>query len=309
MRASRVVSLLPSCTEIVCALGCAGQLKGRSHECDYPPEIRALPVCTAARVQLEGSSGEIDREIKSLARRALSIYEINLNKLRELRPDLILTQARCDVCAVSLSDLETALAQSPGFRPKIISLSPARLADLWKDIQTVAEALGETTRGRELLSQLKNRVVDIIQKTCLMTRRPSVACIEWLDPLMAAGNWVPELAEFAGGRNLFGQPGQHSPWLEWETLRQNDPDILVLMPCGFDLERTRREAAILQEKPGWKTLRAVKTGRVFVADGNAYFNRPGPRLVDSLEILAEIVQPALFRFGQEGKAWQKFPGP
>lgn len=224
-----------------------------------------------------------------------------------MRPDLILTQARCEVCAVSLSDLEKALAQAPapGFRPKIISLSPARLADLWQDIQTVADALGLTERGRQLLTALKERVVDVIQKTCLIQRRPAVACLDWLDPLMAAGHWVPEMVEFAGGRHLFGQPGQPSSWLEWETLRRSDPDLIVLMPCGFDLDRTRREAAALAAKPEWQTLRAVKTGQVFLVDGNSYFNRPGPRLVDSLEILAQIIQPALFPAAPAGKGWER----
>jgi iron complex transport system substrate-binding protein len=305
MRPSRIVSLLPSCTEIVCALGCAEELKGRSHECDFPPEIRDRPVCTSARLPREASSAEIDREVKSLLQRALSIYEIDLEQLRQLRPDLILTQAQCEVCAVTLADLEKALASVADLRPRIISLSPNRLTDLWKDIQTVAEALEVKERGRELLAQLKNRVVDIIPKTCLIKRRPTVACLEWLDPLMGAGNWIPELVDIAGGVNLFGQAGLHSPWLEWEALRQGDPDIIVLMPCGFDLARTRREAKVLTENPVWKTLRAVKTKKVYLTDGNQFFNRPGPRLVDSLEILAAIIQPGLFRSPPPVNSWQK----
>lgn len=307
MRPSRIVSLLPSCTEMVCALGCADLLKGRSHECDFPPEIRARPVCASARLQREASSAPIGREVNSLLQRALSIYQVDLDQLRQLRPDLILTQAQCEACAVTLSDLEKALASDPDLHPKIISLSPARLADLWKDIQTLADALGVPERGRELLFQLKNRVVDIIQKTCLLKRRPAVACLEWLDPLMAAGNWLPELVEIAGGGNLFGQAGQGSPGLEWETLRQGDPDIIVLMPRGFDLERARREAKKLEQNPVWKTLRAVKSGKVYLTDGRQYFNRPGPRLVDSLEILAAILQPALFPAPPPGPSWQKLP--
>ncbi|MGD1085807.1 MAG: cobalamin-binding protein [Verrucomicrobiota bacterium] len=305
MRVSRVVSLLPGATEIVCALGCADRLKGRSHNCDFPPEIRALPVCTSASLDSESSSAEIAREVRSLRRRALSVHQINLDQIRELRPDLILTQAQCEACAVTLSDLQKALAPTAAFQPQIISLSPASLADVWKDIQTVADALGVTARGRELLSQLKNRVVDIIQQTCLITRRPAVACLEWLDPPMSAGDWLPELVEIAGGRNLFGRAGQPSAALEWETLCRADPEILVLMPCGFDVERTRREAKALEQQPEWKTLRAVKTKKVYVTDGNQYFNRPGPRLVDSLEILAAIVQPALFPAPAPGQTWQR----
>ena len=307
MRASRIVSRLPSGTEIVCALGGAERLKARSHQCDFPPEISALPACTSSPLLRQASSAEIDRDVKFLGQRALSLYEVDLDQLRRLRPDLILTQARCEVCAVSLASLEKALAQAPapGFRPKIIALSPARLTDLWQDIQTVADALGLAEPGRQLVAALKERVVDVIQKTCLIQRRPAVACLDWLDPLMASGLWVPELVEFAGGRNLFRQPGQPSSWLEWETLRQSDPDLIVLMPCGFDLDRTRREAAALEKEPAWKSLRAVKTGRVFLVDGNSYFNRPGPRLVDSLEILAQIIQPALFPAPQSGSTWEK----
>jgi iron complex transport system substrate-binding protein len=305
MRANRIVSLLPSGTEIVCALGCADRLKGRSHECDFPPEISGLPVCTAPRLRPEAASAEIDGEVKSLLQQALSLYEIDLELLRQLRPDLILTQARCEVCAVSLSDLEKALARTPGWRAQILSLSPGRLADVWQDIQSVADALGVADWGRELLTPLKERVVDVIQKTCMMKRRPAVACLDWLDPLMAAGHWVPEMVDFAGGRNLFGQAGQPSSWLEWEPLRQGDPDIIVLMPCGFDLTRARLEAAALEHKPEWKSLRAVKAGKVFLVDGNAYFNRPGPRLVDSQEILAEIIQPVIFPSANVNQAWQK----
>jgi iron complex transport system substrate-binding protein len=306
MRASRIVSLLPSCTEIVCALGGLDRLRGRSHECDFPAGVGALPVCTAARLNLAATSAELNREVKSLLERGLSIYEVDLAKLQKLRPDLILTQAQCEVCAVSLPDLEKALAQTPAFRPRILSLSPARIADVWLDIQRVAEAMGVAEQGREVVFQLKSRVVDVIQKTCMITKRPTIACLEWLDPLMAAGNWVPELVEFAGGKGLFGQAGRHSPWLEWETLRQTDPDIIVLLPCGFAVERTRREAAALAQKPGWKNLRAVKAGKVFVVDGNQYFNRPGPRLVDSLELLAQMVQPALFPVAEKERLWQKF---
>jgi iron complex transport system substrate-binding protein len=301
----RVISLLPSCTEMVCALGCANQLVGRSHECDFPPEIRSLPSCTSSKLQTEQSSLEIDRQVKSLAHQALSIYEIDVARIKQLRPDVILTQSQCDVCAVSLTDLEKALGEDIGFRPRIISVAPNRLADVWTDIQTVADALGVANDGRKLLAELKGRVVDIIQKTCMMKKRPGVACLEWLDPLMAAGNWVPELVDFAGGRNLFGEAGKHSPWLEWKVFIDSAPDIIVLMPCGFDMARTQREAAVLEEKPEWRALRAVKEKKVFVTDGNQFFNRPGPRLVDSMEILGEIIQPNLFSFGHEGRGWKR----
>ena len=301
----RIVSLLPSCTEIVCALGCADHLVGRSHECDFPPDIQSVPICTSARLDSSAPSSEINARIKSLLERALSIYEIDVTRLRELRPDLILTQAQCEVCAVSLADLEKALPQALAQRAKIVSVAPARMVDVWADIQTIADALQVTENGRALLWQLKNRVVDIITKTCMITKRPTVACVEWFEPLMAAGNWVPEMVELAGGCDVLGTPGRHSAWLEWEKLAQADPDFIVLMPCGFNLERVRSEMAVLETRPEWRNLKAVKSKHVFLADGNHYFNRPGPRVVESIEILAEILQPKLFRFGHENRGWAR----
>jgi iron complex transport system substrate-binding protein len=299
----RVVSLLPSCTEIVCALGCAPRLAARSHECDFPPEIQSVPACTSARLDASASSAAINGQIKSLLERALSVYEIDTARLRELRPDVILTQAQCEVCAVSLADLERVLPQTLARRAKIVSVAPLRLADVWTDIQTIADALGVPEAGRDLLAGLKNRVVDVILKTCMLKKKPSAACLEWLDPLMAAGLWVPEMVELAGGRDVLGQPGRPSAWLEWKSLAQADPDMIVLMPCGFGMERARREAAALQTRPEWRKLRAVQSEKVFIADGNHYFNRPGPRVVESIEILAEIFQPKLFSFGHENRGW------
>jgi iron complex transport system substrate-binding protein len=301
----RIVSLLPSCTEIVCALGCAERLVGRSHECDFPPEIQTVPVCTSARLDAAASSAEINSQIKSLLERALSIYEIDAARLRELRPDVILTQTQCEVCAVSLADLEKALPQTLARRAKIIAVAPLQMADIWQDIQTIADALGASEKGRALLSQLKNRVVDVIQKTCLIKKKPSVACVEWFDPLMVAGNWVPEMVDLAGGHDSLGAPGHHSPWLEWEKLTQADPEVIVLMPCGFGMERARSEAAALESRPEWRKLRAVKSKNIFVTDGNHYFNRPGPRVVESIEILAEILHPKLFSFGHENRGWAR----
>lgn len=306
MNNKRIVSLLPSATEIVCALGATERLVGRSHECDYPPEIRALPACTSARLDANAPSGEIDRQVKNLAQEAVSIYQINTDLLKQLQPDLILTQAQCEVCAVSLPEVEAAVANWLGHRPQILSLSPNRLADIWDDFRRVAEALDLVEPGREVVRSLKNRVVGIIEKTCILKQRPTVACIEWIEPLMAAGNWVPELVELAGGSNIVGEAGKHSPWLKWETLREHDPEIIVVMPCGFDLARTRAEMAVLAKHTDWSKLQAVKRRRVHVTDGNQFFNRPGPRVVESLEILAEIIHPGRFNFGHRGRAWEKF---
>jgi iron complex transport system substrate-binding protein len=302
----RIVSLVPSATEIVCAFGRRAQLVGRSHECDFPPDVASLPACTSARIASDASSAAINDQVKSLAAAAAPLYEVNAAQLAALRPDIILTQAQCDVCAVSPDDVAKAVAQIPGPPPKIISTGAVRIADLWKDMLTIAEAIGALDNdAREVISALKNRVVDVLQKTCAMTRRPSVACLEWLDPLMAAGNWIPELVDFAGGKNLFGEPGQHSPWMTWPELKDKNPDIIILMPCGFSLERARQEAAVLQRHPDWPRVRAVKSKNVFVTDGNQYFNRPGPRLVDSLEILTQIIWPKIFPPPQPHPAWSR----
>jgi iron complex transport system substrate-binding protein len=303
MSQKRIVSLLPACTEIVCALGCGGQIVGRSHECDFPPEVQSVPACTAPRLDTGASSAEIDSRIKSLSQNTSSIYEVNAALLAQLRPDLILTQTQCDVCAVSRQELEKVLPPPPAPQPEIVSIAPARLADVWRDIQTIAAALGVAEGGQALLWRLKNRVVDIIQKTCMVKRRLSVVCLEWLNPLMASGHWMPEMVQLAGGQNLFGEPGKAAPRLEWKDIVAAEPDVIVLTPCGFNLARTRSEAKTLESQLGWAKLRAVKSKNIFVADGNAYFNRPGPRIVESLEILAEILHPKLFSFGHEGKGW------
>lgn len=303
MAAERIVSLLPSATEIVCALGATDRLVGRSHECDFPPSIRRLPACTQSKLDPRGASAEIDREVKALLGAALSIYHIDVSRLKELRPDTVLTQSQCEVCAVSLPEVEQAIGEWVESRPRLISLAPNSLADVWSDVLRVAEALGVDRRGEELVRELQGRVGTIAAKARTVTHRPSVACVEWIEPLMAAGNWVPELVELAGGLNLFGEAGKHSPWLNWEAVCEHDPEVILLLPCGFDINRTRREMTTLTGKPGWENLRAYRTGRIYLADGNQFFNRPGPRLVESLEILAESFHPGMFHFGHEDVGW------
>ena len=303
MSAPRIVSLLPGATEIICALGLGECLVGRSHECDFPAEVRRLPACTVSQVDVTAASKAIDHQIKSLIRDALSIYRVDAIRLQALRPDFVLTQAQCEVCAISLPEIEKAVAGWLGTKPRIISFSPQCLADVWSEILAVAEVLGVVERGAALIKQLDLRMADVIEKAAHAPRAPSVACIEWLDPLMAAGNWVPELVELAGGLNLFGEAGQHSPWLNWEAVLEHDPEIIVAMPCGFDLARTRHEMPALIQRLDWEKLRAVRNRRVYLTDGSRFFNRPGPRLVESLEILAEIIHPQLFRFGHQGRGW------
>ncbi|MGF1583341.1 MAG: cobalamin-binding protein [Gemmataceae bacterium] len=302
----RIVSLIASATEIVSALGFEQDLVGRSHECDYPLSVHTLPVCTEPKFDVEGNSLEIDKRVKSLLADATSVYRVHTDVLQELRPDVLVTQAQCEVCAVSLKDVERAVCELLESQPKIVSLEPNALEDVWKDILSVATALGVDAKGVKLVNELQNRMQAIQNTTQSVSVRPTVACLEWLDPLMAAGNWIPELVEMAGGINLFGTAGVHSPWMKWEELVAKDPDVIVSLPCGFDLKRTESEMIPLTHHPEWNSLKAVREGRVFVTDGNQYFNRPGPRLVESLEILAELLHPQTFQFGHEGTGWKRF---
>ena len=300
----RIVSLIPSGTEILAALGLTDAIVGRSHECDYPPEIKDRPVCTQARLNSEATSAQINNDVKDLLQSALSIYQIKTDVLEKLQPTHIVTQDQCDVCAVSLEDVEKAVATLTHSQPQIISLQPNVLADVWADIDSVAGTVG--VDSLRLVEDLEARVKICEQKTHGLSamERPSVACIEWIDPLMAAANWIPELVTFAGGQALFSVTGQPAPQLTWETLVATNPDVIIFMPCGFDLNRTRSEATLLTQRPEWNNLHAVQAGRVYITDGNSYFNRPGPRLVDSQEILAEILHPEIFEYGYKGTGWE-----
>lgn len=302
----RVVSLLPAATEMVCALGMAGRLAGRSHECDFPEEVRTVPVCTQARIDSAAAGAEIDRQVKARVAAGESLYAIDALTLRRIQPDVILTQGQCEVCAVSEADVRAVLQREIGWRPEVVSLAPKRFTDLWADLRTVARALQLPDEGRDTIRALKERLAELLLTVCQQTHRPTVACLEWLDPLMAAGNWVPEMIELAGGQNLFGHAGEHSPALEWEQVRKADPDVLLIMPCGFDRTRTRTEIAALTSRPGWNALKAVVSRQVFLMDGSAYFNRPGPRLVDSVAMVAEILFPMAFpKAKYEGKGWER----
>ena len=302
----RIVSLIASSTEIVCALGLRDQFVGRSHECDYPESVKSLPVCTEPKFNVEGSSYEIDQRVKAIVQEGLSVYRVDAEELRKLDPTIIITQSQCEVCAVSLRDVEKAVGASLGSDVKIVSLSPNSLSDVWADIGRVADALGVSQAGETLVRELTRRMDVIAGRAAKLAHRPTVACIEWIDPLMAAGNWMPELVQIAGGVNLFGEAGKHSPWMTWEKLCASDPEVIAVLPCGFDIPRSQSDMGILTLKPEWRRLRAVRDRRVYLADGNQYFNRPGPRLVESLEILAEILHPGSFSFGHEGRGWERF---
>ena len=301
----RIVSLISSATEIVHALGQLPNQVGRSHECDFPPEVAALPVCTRPTIDIHADSREIDRQVKNRVRSALSVYEVFDEVLERLQPTHIITQTQCEVCAVSLRDVERSVAARLASRPKIVTLNPNALADVWDDIRRVARALEIETRGEEVIASFQAQMCAIAETARSAPNRPRLACIEWIEPLMAAGNWTPELIEMAGAVNLFGEPGRHSPWMSWADLLDSDPDVILVAPCGFDLTRTEQEMHWLTSRPEWSVIRAVRDHRVYLADGNQYFNRPGPRLVETLQILAEILHPEKFPPQFERTGWKK----
>lgn len=290
----RIVSLLPSSTEILCALGLRACLVGVSHECDYPADVIGLPTLTEPKLNPHGLSGEIDTRVRQLVQEGLSIYRINTELLQSLQPDLIVTQDQCHVCAVSLPEVEDAVRcfLTPGV--KVVSLKPQRLGDIWEDLRQVARATAQEDTAEEVIRGLKRRLWKLEQQTRHLPH-PRIACLEWLDPLIAAGNWVPELLEIAGGKYALTGAGEHSPVMTWDALGAYQPEVLVLMPCGFPIAQTQRELSALRTQPQWHMLPAVQTNRVFIVDGNAYVNRPGPRIVDSAEILAAILHPDVCR--------------
>jgi iron complex transport system substrate-binding protein len=289
---------------MVCALGRESDLVGRSHECDYPASIRKLSVCTESIIDSDASSAEIDKNVKTHLKNGLSLFKIKEDLLNQLKPDIVLTQSHCDVCAVSTKDVEKKLGKTWGKDVAVVSLGGTTMADIWNDMARVAKKLGVPDGGESVIKRFKQQMADVAAKARASDERPRVACIEWLDPLMIAGNWVPELVEMAGGVDVLGRAGEHSDWIGWERIVEKDPDIIVVMPCGFGINRARKEMGPLLKKPEWLALQAVNNNRVFIVDGNQYFNRPGPRLVESMEILAEIFHPEMFDFGQKMTGWQ-----
>ena len=304
---NRIVSLLPSATEIVCALGAGGELVGRSHECDYPPEVQRLPVLTSPRFFPAATSGEIDRQVRELALEAraedaLGVYAIEMELLQQLEPTHIITQTQCEVCAVSLRDVERAVERLTGFDTRLIPLAPNSLGDIWDDIQRTAEALDLGERGRALVAELQRRI-DNVPAT---STAPRVAVVEWADPLMTAGHWTMELIERAGGVPAIGAPGGPSLHFEMSDLAEADPDVIIIAPCGYDLARTREDADLLHQRADWNAVRAVRESRVALIDGNQFVNRPGPRVVETTEIICEIINPSAPDFGHRETDWQPY---
>jgi iron complex transport system substrate-binding protein len=298
----RIVSLIASATEIVCALGLRNRLVGRSHECNYPADVLRLPALTQPKFNVEGSSAEIDARVRELVRDGLSVYRVDSEALKALEPDIIVTQDHCEVCAVSLADVEAATCTWTGRPVEVVSLKPDSMADIYADIARVAQVLGAAVAGKSMIGNMKGRL-DAVRRRVIGCKQPRVAFIEWVEPLMAGGNWMPELIEIAGGHNLFGHAGRHSDWMQWDELIAADPEVIVVAPCGYDLQRCLQELPLLQSKPNWAGINAVRSGRVCFADGNAFFNRPGPRLADSAEMLAEIVHPKTATSIHKGFGW------
>jgi len=286
----RIVSLLPSATEIICGLGLGDSLVGVSHECDYPAEVSDVPKVTRTRISNDATSGEIDQLVRDHLKADRALYSLDMETFQSVRPDLIVTQTLCEVCAVPEREVQAAACSLPG-NPQILNLEPSRLADVFESIRKVGQATQREREAGDYVASLKARVEAVIRRSRSIDKRPSVILLEWIDPPFCAGHWSPQLIEYAGGREAIGLAGQKSVCTPWQKIAVSDPEVMVIACCGFNVERTWRDLPILQSYPGWKQLRCVRDRRVYVIDGSAYFNRPGPRLVDSLEILANALHP------------------
>ena len=304
----RVISLIASATEILHALGAGATQVARSHECDYPVSVLELPQLTRAKFKVQGAtSAEIDRSVKGLIEQGLAVYEVDADRMRELSPNLILTQDQCEVCAVSLADVERALCTWTDSAAQIVSLRPHTMDDVYADIHRIAREIGRPEAGFTLANEMQERIA-AITRAVAGRPRPVLGFIEWIEPPMSGGHWMPELIAAAGGTSPFGVKGENSPWITWDEVAAADPDVILVAPCGYEIKTSLPELQALRDHPIWSRLRAVREDRVFVADGNAFFNRPGPRLVESAEILAEILHPDVCAYEHQGKAFVRLSG-
>lgn len=304
----RIASLLAAGTEMVYGLGLGESVVAISHECDYPQEALSKPRVTSAKLATNAASAEIDRAVRDHFASGQPLYMIDADLLARLKPDLIITQAQCDVCAVSERDVRALVASAEWAQgTQIVALNPTTLGEVFRDVQRVAEAAGVPERGRAYVASLETRVESIrrVASAVPMSERPQVACIEWMEPVMVAANWMPDLIELAGGRCGLTVSGAHSTYTSWDDVRTYDPQVIVVTPCGFDLSRTLAEIKVLTERDGWNELSAVRGERVYAVDGNAHFNRSGPRLVESLELLAHLMHPHLFSDPSIGNVWRR----
>ncbi|HVZ74836.1 MAG TPA: cobalamin-binding protein [Polyangia bacterium] len=300
----RIASLLASGTELVCALGLGERLVGRSHECDEPAWVRALPELSRPTFPIDGPSGEIDRHVRSRLRTGAPLYAVDEEKLLALAPDVVLTQTHCEVCAVSPADLACGVPARLD-RRRVVALDGSTLEAILDGFARVADVLGAGDEGRALVAKLRARTGEVAARVHDRPK-PTVACLEWIDPVFAMGNWGPELVTLAGGRSVLGQAAARSTTTTWDSVLEANADVIVVAPCGFALERARAEMSTLAARPGWSELRAVRADRVFVADGNAYFNRSSPSLFETPALLAEMLHPDLFSPRHEGTAWARW---
>ena len=294
----KIVSLIPSATEIISALNLSDNLVGVSHECDYPKEVLKLPKLTTSRIKREQSSLKIDDEIKKILEQSLSVYEVKSDLLKELDPDVIITQSQCSVCAVSLKDVEKCLRNFIDKKPVLIDLKPNTFEDVLKDIKLVGKKLDKEEESNFLVKNIKKEVNKIKAKT-INSKIKNVLCIEWIEPIMTAGNWIPQLVQFAGGKSILAKTGKNSNFVKLEDINFQEVDIVIFMPCGFDINRSKKEIF----KSNIDYFNVLKDKKKFLVDGNKYFNRPGPDILESTRILAEIIHPDIFPANQNIRRW------
>jgi len=289
----KIYSFIPSATEMVYALGLGDQLCGVTHECDYPPEARRKPVAIKSLIDSAGmSQREIDDRVVESITHGHGLYSIDKSLLRANMPDVVITQELCDVCSVSLRDVLSTISELSK-SCKVVSLKPRGLKGLLEDILTVGEACGAEPAAEQLVGSLEVRI-ESVKERAESLHRPRVFCVEWFDPVFASGHWVPEMVEIAGGNDALGLAGKDSRKIPWERVLAYDPEVLILMPCGFDAERAAGDVPLLAKNEGWRSITAVRKGEVFATNGSAYYSRPGPRLVDGLELMAKMIHPGAF---------------
>jgi len=284
----RIVSLLPSATEIICALGLGDQLVGVTHECDFPESVARLPKVTRTLIPSDAASAAIDALVRERLKTQLALYTLDMPTLERLNPELIVTQALCDVCAVAEEEVRLAACQLPG-NPRVVNLEPTTLAGVLESLEIVAQAAGAPDGARSAIAALRARIDTVAQRSTAINSRPRVLLLEWLDPPYTCGHWSPELVQLAGGNEVLGVAGERSRTLDWSEVLSAQPEVILIACCGFSIERTMQDVPTLIARPGIADLPAIRDGRVYVVDGSAYFSRPGPRLVDSLEILAHAL--------------------
>ena len=288
----RIVSLLPSATEVICSLGLEEQLVGVTHECDWPASVCGIPRVTRTFIPQNASSGEIDRLVRQRVKERTALYSLDVDALEKLNPDLIITQTLCDVCAVATEEVDAAACMLPG-NPTVVHLEPQTLDEVIACVQTVADAAGVSERGREMVATLRNRVGAVAARSASIKTPTPMVLIEWIDPLFGCGHWSPEIIELAGGKELIGVAGERSRTFSWDELVSAQPEVMLIACCGMNIDRAMQDLPLLVEQKGFHELPCVRNGKVWVMDGSAYFSRPGPRLVDSLEIVAGILHPDL----------------